>query len=327
MPEPQSVHQTRVVAIVSSFQPSSALVEHCVRLQGQVARVIVVDDGSGPSANAVLNEIESLGVVVIRNEVNAGIGHAMNTGYATAQSEQPEFIVTFDQDSEVPEGFIDALIREYDRLTALGFDRVGMVAPEFFSQTRQSTGAPEAGVLVADAVIQSGLLMPTSVIEELGPQREDFFIDLIDTDYYFRAKRAGFVAVCVPGLTLPHGFGHRLYVHAFGKRLTKSNGKPRMVAVSTPFRYYYRARNRVLLNRELKREKSIRSVLRRQTRNDLLLDFGVAIYSARGKWALMRVIVSGWRDGLRGRSGKMPSHVADLARRVGWRHPVEQSEA
>jgi len=114
-----------------------------------------------------------------------------------------------------------------------------------------------------------------------------------------------------------------LYVYALGKRLEKARGRPRMVAVSSPFRYYYRARNRIVLNREYKSFRSVRSVLRKQTVNDLVFDFGVAIYSARGKWSLIRVIASGWADGLRGRGGKIPPVVAARARNVSWRHPVD----
>lgn len=326
MPNAVSVNRSRVVAVVSCFHPTGSLIEHCLRLQQQVSHIIVVDDGSGFRADEVLTQVEALGAVIIRAAENSGIGHAMNIGFAAAREHEPEFVVTFDQDSDVPTGFIDALIDEYDRLRAKGLN-VGMVAPNLFSGTSQAVISADHEYLEASTVIQSGLLMPISAIDALGPQSEDFFIDLIDTEYFYRAKQGGFVAACVPGLELPHGFGHRLYVHAFGRRLRKRDGRPRMVAVSSPFRYYYRARNRVLLNREFKAVPEIRRVLRQQTRNDLLLDFAVAVYSAKGKWALIRVIFAGWRDGCRGRSGKIPTRVEKRSSKVSWRHPVAAIES
>lgn len=310
----------RIVAVLSAFRPEPALVDHCVGLASQADRVIVVDDGSGSAADAVLAELEANGVLVLRQDDNRGIAAAMNRGIDAAREAGAEFVVTFDQDSNVPEGFVAALVAEYEARTAEGL-RVGMVAPEFFSATPQTRMDQHRGFLEAYAPIQSGLLMPMAAIDELGRQRDDYFIDLVDTEYYLRARRAGYEAVCVPGLTLPHGFGHRLYVHFLGRRLRKRGGRPRMVAVSSPFRYYYRARNRVVLNREYAGDPA-GARLRRDARRDLLLDFGVALYSARGRFALLSVMRAGFRDGRRGVMGRMRDSVAARAARVGWRHPA-----
>lgn len=318
-------HRARVVAVLSAFRPEPALVAHCAALDSQVARVIVVDDGSGEQAESVLRELEAGGVTVLRQPQNSGIAAAMNRGIDAALADGAEFVVTFDQDSNVPAGFVHALVNEFDRAAAAGL-RVAMIAPEFYSQTRQTGEQPVDGFLVSGAPIQSGLLMPAGVLRELGAQREDFFIDLVETEYYLRARVAGYVSLCVPGLTLPHGFGHRLYVHFLGKRLEKGDGRPRMVAVSSPFRYYYRARNRVVLNRAYRGFAELRPLLRRDAGNDLLLDYAVAVWSARGKFALLSLMVAGWRDGFRGRLGKMPEKLMRRSGRVSWKHPVPASD-
>ena len=323
-PEP-GAHRDRVVAVISAFRPSRALIGHCATLAPQVSRVIVVDDGSGEGARPVLDELERGGISVIGNSENGGIGAAMNQGIAAAIEGGAELVITFDQDSQVPPGFVDALVEEFDRGVAAGLN-VGMVAPEFFSLTPQTRMQQDRGFLEAYAPIQSGLLMPAAVLQQLGPQRADYFIDLVDTEYYLRARRAGYEAICAPGLVLPHGFGHRLYVHFLGRRLRKRDGSPRMVAVSSPFRYYYRARNRVVLNREYARDgrdPQLRALLRRDARNDLVLDYAVAVWSARGKVALCSLMLAGWRDGVRGRLGKMPAKLARRAAKVSWKHPVE----
>lgn len=315
------VHRERVSAVISAYRPSEALIEHCAMIAAQAHRVIVVDDGSGAAAEPVLSQLETAGVTVLRQGQNLGIAAAMNRGYAEARADSAEFVVTFDQDSAVPPGFIDALVAEHDRTTALGV-KTGMVAPEFFSQSPQTRMGQTRSFLEAYAPIQSGLLMPLAVIEAIGSQRDDFFIDLVDTEYFLRARRAGFEAVCVPGLVLPHGFGHRLYVHLLGRRLKKRDGRPRMVAVSSPFRYYYRARNRLVLNREYRSLPGLGSLLTRDLLRDLVLDYGVAIWSARGKFALFSLMWAGWRDARRGRMGKMSAKLAARAAQVSWRHPA-----
>lgn len=315
-------HAHRVLAVFAAFRPGNELVENVARLSPQVNRVLVIDDGSGPEFEALFTRLANTGCEVHRSEQNTGIGVSINRGFAAAAEIDAELIVTFDQDSTVGDGFIDALVDEYDRAVASGL-RVAIVAPSYYGLTAQYTPRPGTTFFDAEAPIQSGSLMPLGAVSDLGPQREDFFIDLIDTEYFFRAVNRGFHSVAVPGLVLKHGFGHRLYVHAFGRRLTKPDGRPRIVAVSAPFRYYYRARNRVLLNREFKDSPIIRKELRSQARNDLFLDFGVAIYSARGKIALLRLLLRGWKDGFRGVTGKMPKSLESVAKQVSWKHPVE----
>ena len=57
-------HRARVVAVLSAFRPEPALIAHCAALDPQVAGVIVVDDGSGEHAEAVLRQLEEAGVMV-----------------------------------------------------------------------------------------------------------------------------------------------------------------------------------------------------------------------------------------------------------------------
>ncbi|NLB48032.1 MAG: glycosyltransferase, partial [Microbacteriaceae bacterium] len=268
----------------------------------------------------VLRQLEAAGVRVLRQPEICGIGAAINRGCEDALSDA-ECVVTFDQDSRVAPGFVDALVDEHDRAVEAGL-RVAMVCPEYYSLTSQAKADYGQAFLEAYGPIQSGMLMPAAAIRELGGQREDFFIDLIDTEYYLRAVVAGFAAICARGLTLPHGFGHPLYVHFLGRRLHKPNGRPRMVAVSSPFRYYYRARNRIVLNRLYGMNPTLKPLLRRDFRNDVLLDYLVAIWSARGKWSLLTLIVTGLRHGARGKLGKIPSRLAARAARISWKHPV-----
>ncbi len=46
----------------------------------------------------------------------------------------------------------------------------------------------------------------------------------------------------------------------------------------------------------------------------------------RGKFVLLSLMVSGWRDGFRGRLGKMPEKLMRRSGRVSWKHPVPASD-
>lgn len=310
----------RVAAIVTSFRPEPSLIEHCALLAEQVSTIVVVDDGSGPAADDVLSELAAAGVQIERQPENAGIANAINRGYEAMRARDPELVITFDQDSKVTPGFVEALVEQYDRSMADGL-RVGMVAPECFAGFKQTQMPQRNGYLEAYQPIQSGLLMPFEVIRALGPQRGDFFIDSVDTEYYLRAMRAGYASVCAPKLDMPHSLGHKLHVRVLGRTLKNKRGNPRSISVSSPFRYYYRIRNRMVLNREYLSLESHRALMLRDTFREYL-HYCFALYCCRGKAALVSVLWAGCRAGRKRRMGKIPDAVAARSRRVTWRNPA-----
>lgn len=310
----------RVTAVVTSFRPEASLIEYCALLAEQVAMIIVVDDGSGPTADAVLAQLEDAGVRVERQPENTGIAAAINRGYTAAAEHSPELLVTFDQDSQVTPGFIAALVEQYDASVASGL-RPAMVAPELFADLPQTLMPQRRGFLEAYQPIQSGLLMPFAVIEHLGPQRADFFIDSVDTEYYQRAVLAGYDCVCAPGINMPHSLGHMLHVRVLGRFLRKPSGARRSISVSSPFRYYYRVRNRIVLNRQYLKQSPRRREMIRDTMSEAM-HYGFAWYCCRGKWALLSVLWAGLGAGIRGEMGKIPDNVAEKSRAIVWRNAV-----
>jgi rhamnosyltransferase len=314
-------HRSRVVGVVTSFNPSGDLITHCAELQRQVSKVVVVDDESDNRAQDTLDALETSGAYVVRLRENLGIGHAINVGTEEARNFSPEFVVTFDQDSSIQPGYVDALVDEYDRVTLSGVN-VGMVAPNYYAQTAQSRDSANLSYLMAIAPIQSGALIPVSAIDVVGKQKEEYFIDAIDTEYFLRIKKYGFEAICAPKLRLTHTLGSRVRLTIFGVECRKSGGAPRTVIVSAPFRYYYRARNRIMLLKEYREHRNAKSLILKQFANDFFIDFNLAVLVSQGKLALMRVILAGWRDGFRGRTGKIPPKISAIAENISWRHPV-----
>lgn len=300
-----------VWAVFSTFRPDSAAQRAVASVAGQVEGVVVVDDGSDPSCDPVLDSIEAEGATVVRQRANTGIAAALNAGIAIARDGGAESIVTFDQDSVVPAGFVAALVR-----TLVAEDRadapVGVVVPEFFADVRQA----RAGLNAAN-VIQSGMLIPLRVMEEVGALREDFFIDLVDTEFELRLRRHGRRVIAAPGTRLGHSLGVR-YRRELAGREVRLPGIPPVITLSTPFRYFYRVRNRLVLNREYFRDAP-RKILR-----DSVLDaihFVNALWIAAPRGALWRVYRAAVLAAVRGRMGRMPAELQGVAARVRWRAP------
>ncbi|WP_425956315.1 glycosyltransferase [Xylanimonas sp. McL0601] len=305
----------RLIAVVSSFRPTDELVRNVGLIAGQVDEVVVVDDGSGPDYGAVLDHVRAAGARVVALAENQGIAAALNAGLREAALAPEDLVVTFDQDSTVPEGFIAALVAQWDAGVRAGL-AMGMVSPESFAGLRQVLrGADEHGFRHSREPIQSGSLVSGEVLAAAGYQREELFIDLVDIEYYLRLKRLGRACLVAPGLVLPHELGRTYPFTLLGRRIRLS-GRQLTLSLSTPFRYYYRARSRVVINREYWRSDP--ALLSVDTLREIQHVLLVGLY-AQPRGAIARVIARGLRDGWRGRMGKMPDDVAQTAARVSWR--------
>lgn len=296
-----------VWAVITTYFPDGGLLASLASLSDQVAGTIVVDDGTGPEASDVLHEVEASGAIVIRRAVNSGIAAALNAGIVAALDRGAQSVLTLDQDSTVPAGFVDALRAENERRP---IGERGPVVPEYFADVRQGRGRRAGGALGAAGIIQSGMLLDGELIETVGLMREEFFIDLVDTEFELRCRLAGRMPTAARGLRLPHRLGERYRRH--GPAIP---GLPRTMTLSSPFRYYYRARNRLLLERLY-----LRRFPGRLVRDGIVerVYFVVAWGIARPRRRMWTILRAGVRDGRRGIGGRASEIIATVAASVRW---------
>jgi len=293
--------RARVAAVITAFAPSDDLVQVCRSVVDQVDLVVVVDDGSPTPPSALLDECRALGALVEVHERNLGIGAALNTGTAVARAADPglgtddeAYLLTLDQDSTVPPGYVAALVDARRRASAQGV-RVGLVGPARVQGIGSMVRRETDGVVEGREPIQSGLLVPWPVLEELGPFDADLFIDSVDSEYYLRATTRGLVTVVAPGAALGHQLGS-------AHPVAGTAATPRLVHAAT-FRYYYIARNRVNLLRRYGRTAPgwcVRAV-GKDVRH--LLVTTVLVPGRRARWA---ATFAGLRDGFAGVTGRRP---------------------
>jgi rhamnosyltransferase len=295
----------RVVAVVTAYKPTPALVHNVMAIQRQVDEIVVVDDGSGPGYDDVLDAVRAEGGSVVRSPFNSGIAAALNAGMREVDAAPGDLVVTFDQDSQVPERFVSALVRRWDEAREAGI-RIGLVAPQLFAGIDQSS--PEAGPGVADRPIQSGMLLSGEVYTEAGQYREDFFIDLVDVEYFLRVRALGYATLAVPGLELPHELGV--------PQSASILGRPMRASLSAPFRYYFRVRNRRVIDDEYRLTE--RWFLRRERRAERM-HLVVAMLFARPVWKFVILALIGHRDGRKHLTGPLPARAAEIARGITWR--------
>lgn len=299
--------RARVAAVLSLFSPPASLPDRVRALRDQVDAVVAVDDSAEPAASAAVHEaLRDAGAEVLVTGENRGIAHALNRGVTRALAIDPAcWIMTLDQDSTVPAGYVDAALATFADATAAGL-AVGGVCPWFLGDAPTPDEGTDRGFSLAFDPIQSALLMPAATIERCGPFAEEYFIDSVDSEYTLRMRRHGLVVVRAPDTRLTHAMGTPRPLRFLGRRLTR-NGRPAHVPYQRPFRVYYITRNALALNAEYGRE--FRGWLARRNRAELLHG-AVRLLWGPGRLKIARAMWAGAIDQRRGRSGRIPDRLA-----------------
>lgn len=298
---------SQVIAIVPIYRPDAEVIQRLNAVSAQVSEVIVVDDGSPSSFDRVLAAFEAAGHTVIRHEANRGIAAALNTGSRKALDNRADYILTIDQDTLVPTGYVDACLKVFDSVvsaTNLGVVAVDRINDAPSIPPRQS---PEGFGLVEEA-IQSGMVISARCLDVCGLFDERLFIDCVDTEFCLRIGDHGYRIAIAPGSQIIHELGERAPLRPFGIGLAH-DGVPRTYEYHGPYRRYFIMRNNVDL------WLRYRSVRRRWVLSSIRREFTptmTTIGSGPQRFRQLLATVVGIAHGLRRVRGPMPKRVRML---------------
>ncbi len=100
---------------------------------------------------------------------------------------------------------------------------------------------------------QSSSIFPLSMIEKLGPFREDLFISMVDAEMCLRAQEHGYKTLQYNGSNLIHHIGSGRKIHFLNRTITVSD--------YNALRHYYDSRNRILMWHEFPYDMRTRNKL------------------------------------------------------------------
>lgn len=230
-----------VCGVLISFHPSSQILKNVEVLSWQVGHVVVIDNTPDSGAVNVLSDLERLETcTVIRNRKNLGIATALNIGIRQAISQGFPWIITFDQDSQIRDGYIKEMLSAYRE--AARHTQVGMLCPRY-EDARLGIVFPTPRNANGDVFgcMTSGSMIQAETFQALGPMEDAFFIDYVDYEYCLRMRAAGFKIIECPKAILVHSLGRITRHKIFGKNLFTTNHSAK--------RRYYITRNRMVLIR------------------------------------------------------------------------------
>jgi rhamnosyltransferase len=282
----------RVGCVVPVFRPGADLPAGVASVLQQVDDVVLVLDEAdpAPATELLLEQCVAEGARLVRHAANLGIGAALNSGLRALDG-QPDFVLTLDQDSRLEDGYVAELVAAHRVADHHGV-RVGMVAPAVVESIGRMSARQEGAVLVGGEPIQSGLLVPRAVLEDVGDFDDTLFIDGVDTDFYLRALDAGYTCVVAPATRIGHRLGD---AHAGPVRRGPA------LVVAADFRYFYQWRNLVRLLRRHARKhpgwaahavwKAVRHL-------------GIVTVLVPGRGPRLSAAAAGLRAGVAGREGR-----------------------
>lgn len=231
-----------VCAVIVTYHPDAEMLEHMSTVLAQVQGLVVVDNGSNDDELGPLHAARSaLGFHLIENGENLGIAEALNQGVRWARSDGYPWVILFDQDSIITDGFIGQMFGAWksrpDR------ERVASIHPRYVDPT---TGV-ELHVPRADDgspifPMTSGALMPVWVFDKIGWFASEYFIDVVDWEYTFRIRAAGLLVADSSHAKLSHSPGDPSKIAILGCTVQHSQ--------HNSMRHYYISRNCIAFYRK-----------------------------------------------------------------------------
>lgn len=246
--------QVRIIAVIVSYNPSVKNLNRLILNLTDDLRVIVnlVDNGS---PEKLFSEIVN-GERITKTQLdsNLGIATAQNKGIEYAIQQNADFVIFFDQDSSIPDNFINDLIFDYKKLETQGL-KVGAIGPRFIDDRHnfyyKTINLSKYGFrnkidvsninrpIHSSLLISSGSLIAVDTLKDVGLMRENYFIDYVDTEWCIRAEALGFINYISSKAVMRHTIGDKIL------RFGIFN-----VPVHSPFRRYYRVRNAIYMLHE-----------------------------------------------------------------------------
>jgi rhamnosyltransferase len=283
-----------------TYHPDGGCAGRLRRVGPQVDGAIIVDNGSADEELQGLREFaQPPRATLICNGRNLGIARGLNIGVERAIAGGYPWVLLLDQDTEVDHDMVDRLWTALGAGSAAG--PVAAVGSRFRDPRGQSIetlrleGRGEEWEEV-ESVITSGCLLSLEAYAAVGPFRDDFFIDYVDTEYCFRARAAGWRVIETVRPLMSHSLGSPTLHRLLWSRTWTSN--------HSPDRRYYIARNNTVLLREYGTSgrgpwqwKSIMRCLRLCKR---------IVYFESDKIRKIAAVAQGWWDGVHGRMGPRP---------------------
>ncbi len=224
-----------VAAVIPVFRPDEfALLALLDTLSTAGIPVLVTDDASPCTADHALRAVADLGIAVVRHPRNAGIARGLNEGLAFARKQGATWLLTMDQDSALPAGYVEALLAASPAESGPWSDpsalRPGVIGAGVIGDASGDLGYPthsKQGFSLTEEVFQTGSLWSVAALTEVGGFDERLGIDGVDSGACLALRKAGYSVIVAPDARLTHTLGTQARsVRILGREVVSTGHSP-----------------------------------------------------------------------------------------------------
>lgn len=168
---------------------------------------------------------------------NVGIAAAQNA--AINSLADYKYIVFLDQDSRVDKDYPEKMACEYSMIKKQ-YPNLAILGPILFDGNADDAYISKIhkekflspNVICRKNIISSGSCIRRDVLDDVGLNEVDLFIDLVDSEWCWRAVSKGYICCMTTKVKMLHTIGNK-----------RINIGPIKDVVSSPWRYFYQYRN------------------------------------------------------------------------------------
>jgi rhamnosyltransferase len=218
-----------IAAVVPTYRPDPVALTAV--LASIPVPVLVVDDASPCTSDPVLRAAAVSGPPIVRHTRNAGVARSLNEGLTWAAETGASWLLTVDQDSVLPPGYLTGLLDQVALTESiLGRGRIGAIGAGRIDDASGTLGYPvswRSGAPLTDELIQTGTLWSIGALIAVGGFDETLGIDAVDAAACLRLREVDRAIALAPAVALSHRVGAGRQVSVLGRSVLASGHSPR----------------------------------------------------------------------------------------------------
>jgi rhamnosyltransferase len=233
----------QVGCVIVTYQPDIELLTRLVEsIRQQVGKIYIIDNT--PTGVPFPDFKNPDHIEITHLSENMGIAAAQNIGIRNALADNADYVLLSDQDTVFPPSYINDMLPVFSQ-----FSNVAAVVPKFVDTNKSSQDGfifehpflfqrrfPASGNHVIFQAIASGQILKASTLNSIGLMDEPLFIDWVDLEWCWRARKLGFQIIGNADVEISHRLGDGSVNLGF-----------REINIRSPVRHYYITRNAVYL--------------------------------------------------------------------------------
>lgn len=230
-----------ISSLIILYEPNLNKIEECINsLSSQVNEIFIVDNSIKNHSN-FFKKYKNINYLYAGK--NLGIAAAQNLGISEIKKKNYKYVIFSDQDTIFKNSYALKMMNKYHELSYKY--KIAALTPSFYNINNKTLypainrkgffkvkNYNTSKDIIVTETISSGLFINLDVFDIVGKMNEKLFIDWVDYEWCWRAKKNGYCIIMIPSIIIYHQLGIQNN-NIFFKNYPKHNKN----------RYYYIFRN------------------------------------------------------------------------------------